>query len=102
MALAFSVVGIVLVIMSLVDWSGRGTIAGFVGSPASDEGQTFRGILFALWAVSLPIYFLWEWKYYGAPPANEMAIFQYGHKVMSDVWTGVVAFVGVLFAIRKP
>jgi hypothetical protein len=103
MALAYIGVGIVLAIISFVDWAGRGSVARrFGAAPAPDNGQTFRGVLFALWAVSLPLYFLWEWETHAAPPANEMAIYQYGHKVISDAWTAIAAFAGVLFAIRKP
>ena len=105
MALAYTYIGggIFLAFISFVDWAGRGSVAKTFGAaPGQDNGQTFRGVLFALWAVSLPLYFLWEWQHYGSPPANEMAIFQYGHKVINDAWTAVAAFVGVLFAIRKP
>jgi hypothetical protein len=102
MALIYVGVGIILAVVSFIDWAGRGSVARtFVRAPAPD-GQIFRGILFALWAVSLPLYFLWEWETYGAPPAKDFAIYQYGHKVIGDAWTAVAAFVGVLFAIRKP
>ena len=100
MALVYIGVGIVLAIISFIDWAGRGSVNRFVRAPDPDNGQTFRGILFALWAVSLPLYFLWEWEARAAPPEN-MAIYQYGHKVISDAWTAIAAFVGVLFAFSK-
>jgi hypothetical protein len=96
-------IGIALAFVSFIDWALRGSIAKTLwAAPAPDNGQTFRGILFAAWAMSLPLYFLWEWNNQAPPPASEMAIFQYGHKVISDAWTAIVLFVGVLFAIRKP
>jgi hypothetical protein len=102
MVLVYIGAGIVLALISFVDWAKQGGVARRFGAAPADNGQTFRGVLFALWAVSLPLYFLWEWQTHPAPPANEMAIYQYGHKVISDVWTAIAAFVGVLFAIRKP
>jgi drug/metabolite transporter (DMT)-like permease len=102
MALLYIGLGIVVAIVSFVDWAGRGSVARRLGAAPANNGQTFRGTLFALWAASLPLYFLWEWETHAAPPANEMATYQYGHKVISDAWTAITAFVGVLFAIRKP
>jgi hypothetical protein len=102
MALAYIGLGIILAIVSFVDWAGRGSVVRKFGAAPASDGQTFRGILFALWAVSLPVYFLVEWEIFARPAASEMAIYQYGHKVISDAWTAVAAFAGVLFAIKKP
>jgi len=103
MALTYIGIGILLAIVSFIDWAGRGSVVRTFGAAPAADGQTFRGILFGLWAVSLPLCFLAEWETRAAPPpANEMAAFTYGHKVISDAWTAVAAFAGVLFAIRKP
>jgi hypothetical protein len=106
MALAYTYigVGILFAIIAFIDWALRGAVARTLkAAPGGDNGQILRGVLFGLWAASLPLVFLWEWESRAAPPpANEMAAYQYGHKVISDAWTAIAAFFGVIFAIRKP
>ena len=96
---AYSVIGLVLVLVSFSLWT-RLPVSQFMAGP--DHGQTLRGILFGLWTLSLPVYFLWEWHAHPTPPASEMAAYQYGHRVVSDVWTAIAAVLGVLFGVRKP
>ena len=51
-------VGVLLAIASFVDWAGRGSVARKFGAAPSDNGQTFRGTLFALGCVPAGLFLI--------------------------------------------
>jgi hypothetical protein len=59
-----------------------------------------QGLLFAAWTIGPPLYAGWSWNNYQPQPA-ELAVYQYEHKLLSDIWTAVAAVLGVLFGIKK-
>ena len=68
------------------------------------EGETaglkFRALLFGLWMLAVPLYFLWEW-HFGSLDLTKLSYLQYRNKVTSDAWTAVALVLGVLFGIKK-
>lgn len=91
------IAGLILIGVSFATWQ-RPAMIGFDGT--SDTWQTLRGLFFALWALALPAYAMWEWYSLKAPPAN-MPAFTYEHKVWTDVWTAVALVLGVFFGVKK-
>ena len=94
--IAIAIVGGLTVLFSFATWSRPAT---FGDNVASDQGQTLRGILFALWTIALPAYSLWEW--YVLPRPDNLPAYAYQHKVWSDVWTAGTILLGVLFGVKK-
>ena len=91
-----AIIAALAIAFSFVTWS-RPSAIGLRGS--SDQWQTVRGILFALWSIILPVYFLWEWHY--QPRPENLPAYVYEHKVWTDVWLAGTVLLGVLFGAKK-
>jgi hypothetical protein len=66
------------------------------------QTQDWRAFLLVVWAVALPLYFLWEWHGLHSNPPNPFQPWQYGRKVMSDLWAAVAVLLAFLFGVKKP
>jgi hypothetical protein len=100
-AIVFAVVGIVLVGLSAAFRAGRPK--GFaLDSKGQNTTDSWRLWMFIGWTLALPLWWLVEWYVYAAPspPANFPA-FQYGRKVVTDLWTAIAVVLGLLFGIKK-
>jgi len=97
-------VGVVFVVISFVLWLWAEEPS--VELPAARIAQratarhAWRGVFFVVWTVALPLGFLGEWYVLHPQPQN-LAAFQYGHKVVSDVWTAFTVVLGLLFGLKK-
>jgi divalent metal cation (Fe/Co/Zn/Cd) transporter len=98
--LVFTLAGLLLIIASLLLWSGRPRRYA-LNKDGQNQTQTWRAAILIVWTLALPAYSLWEWLKLGSQPPSNFAAFQYGHKVLSDVWTAVAVVLGLLFGIKK-
>jgi hypothetical protein len=98
----FALVGFILVVLSFATWSRPSTLG---LTQASDSYKSARGIAFGLWTLALPAYSLWEWYFFYDRhlPTNaaDVANFNYGNQVWSNVWSAVAVLLGLLFGIKK-
>jgi hypothetical protein len=98
------VAALVFVGWALVSWLGQPPS----GAPhkqglwAMTQTQDWRAILLVVWAVALPLYFLWEWHGLHSNPPNPFQPWQYGRKLVSDVWAAVAVLLAFLFGVKKP
>jgi hypothetical protein len=74
----------------------------------AETNDRWRFGFFIVWTLSLPLLWVLEWYgWYGLYQhwqnmPNPLPEFTYGRKVISDVWTGVAAVLGLLAWNKKP
>jgi hypothetical protein len=98
---AFASLGLVLVLPSFVLWWQRPSTTGARALRAPGSALAFfQSLLFAAWTIGPPLYALWAWRNYPPEPSS-FAVYQYDHKLISDVWVSIAVVLGVLFGIKK-
>ena len=107
-----SLILFVLLGLGLVGLSARYrfTSKPMFGSTTMNEGTNdrWRFGFFVGWTLFLPLVWLLEWYgWYGIyrdwqNMPNPLPEFTYGRKVISDLWTGVAAVLGLLAWNKKP
>ncbi len=63
--------------------------------------ETLKSILIALWAVGVPLWFLWELAGYTPPNVEAFDRFKYAQSLAKDLWIGFGAALAVLWHIPK-
>src|SRR5262249_32954765 len=104
------IAALVFVFWALVSWLGQPPSASLTQGNivkrnwAKTLTQEWRAFLLVVWVVALPLYFLWEWEWHGlhSNPPNPFQPWQYGRKVVSDVWAAVAVLLAFLFGVKKP
>jgi hypothetical protein len=97
MIITFGIFGLVLVLASFATW-WHPTKLGF--KRTSDELKPLRGIFLGLWGLAVPLYSVLEWFSLKQLPSN-LVVFQYEHKLLSDLWTAFGVMLGLLFGVRR-
>lgn len=97
--LAIFLLGLVLIIVSATLWNKNPKTVDQAGN--SDLTQGYRLLILIVWTLILPLYSLYEWHTQPPPSAADFPAFQYGHKVLGDVWTAVAVALGLIFGIKK-
>jgi hypothetical protein len=92
-------IGIIFVGISSYRWSQEVRPGAALVQTGGTERDGLRGVLFGLWIVGLPLWFLIQWYWY--PTSENIAVYQYGHKVWSDLWAALAVVLGVLFGLKK-
>src|SRR5262249_43171030 len=96
---AIVVIGFVFVGLSFYRWSHEERPKAEFAGTGGTERDVWRGAMFGIWLILLPLIFLIQWLW-NDTPAN-MQVYQYGHKVWSDLWAALSIVLGVLFGVKK-
>jgi hypothetical protein len=70
--------------------------------PQMDEKVrlTSLKILFALWTIVPPIWFLFEWRRFGYTTKQDFDDFKYSQELARNVWIGIGALIGILISVK--
>src|SRR5262245_38427996 len=101
MVISFIVVGLALVVASSMLWAGRHP-KWYPFANTTGQIETHLLAFFIVWTLALPLYWLWEWHTQPQPSTPfGLQVYQYDHRVLSDVWAAVAVVLGLLFGIKK-
>jgi len=101
----FVLIGIVFVLVALYRWvfdqSHSYDVTARKFNIGGGRRDIWRAVLFCLWTAALPLAFFIQWHANSRPPAQNMLVYQYNHKVLSDLWAAFAVILGVLFGLQR-